>query len=798
MIRRHSFTGQCAFAGTITVALLAAAGVAASDSPLAQGVSKNQPVMLTAQEVGYDEKHAIATAIGHVEVVQGTTILLADRIEYNQNTDVVHAVGHVSILQPTGDVVFSSDAWLTHQMEKGVVQQFRARLKDNSLFAAREAYKTSKNVTILKQAVYSPCHVCAPAPGNSPSAPLWQVEASKVTVDENAQRVMYNNAFMEVYGVPIGYSPYFSHPTPDAPSQSGLLTPEYFHATDLGNVVKEPVFISLAPNMDMTLTPWYLSQEKPLMEAEFRHLLDNGFYTIRGAYTKTYDHDAAGNITSGTASRSFGEAHGRLDLSDHWDAGIDAERTSDDTFLQLYRFGWKDMLTSRIYAERVEDRDYASIESLAFQGLEQQDIAAQSPYILPQVGVHYETQPLIAHSRLTFDGNGLVLTRQEGDTDQRLSSTVGWTLPYTTKGGQVITANATLRGDAYNINDQIVNTGPTPEPYNGQVGRVLPQMEMDWRYPLLSRFGDSGSVVLSPVAMAAVSPNINQNLRIPDEDSQIAELNDTNLFSPDRYTGLDQVESGFRGAYGMRGQVQVASDKYIDWLAGQAYQNNVQSAFPLTSDINAHFSDYIAHLSLKYKWVDVAYSVRFDRDSFAPISNEVTTNLVVHPVSLSLTFVSLRNEPLFGDRKEVFGNTSLELTPNWTWNFAGRRDLGSSEQTPINPALPVSYVNPLEASTGTVGLNTSIVFHNECLSLATTVGRNYISQQDVKPSTTVGVILVLKNFGSPAASTTAQQPTGAGNITTAGGSVAGQPIDPSSQSPSSSTPSSQTRSGSNP
>ena len=146
---------------------------------------------------------------------------------------------------------------------------------------------------------------------------------------------------------------------------------------------------------------------------------------------------------------------------------------------------------------------------------------------------------------------------------------------------------------------------------------------------------------------------------------------------------------------------------------------------------------------------------------------------MLHPVNLSLTFVSLRNEPLFGDRKEIFGNTSLAVTPNWTWNFSGRRDLGSSEETPVNPALPPSIYNPFEPSTGTVGLNTAIVFHNECLSLTTSVGRNYISEQDVKPSTTVSVILVLKNFGSPTPSATSPQVTGAGNITTAGGSVPG-------------------------
>lgn len=252
--------------------------------------------MLTADQVGYDQKNSIAIAIGHVEVVQDNTILLADRVTYNQKADEVHATGHVSILEPTGDVLFADDAVLTNQLQKGIVKQFRARLKDNSLFASREAHKESKNVTKLRNAVYSPCHVCQPEPGESPQAPMWQMAARKVTVDEEEQRVIYRDAFMEVYGVPVIYTPYFSHATPDSPNQSGLLMPQYMHATDLGNVIKQPVYLSLAPNADMTLTPWYMTGEKPLLEGEFRGLTEDGKITMRGAITDTYNRDAYGNV----------------------------------------------------------------------------------------------------------------------------------------------------------------------------------------------------------------------------------------------------------------------------------------------------------------------------------------------------------------------------------------------------------------------------------------------------------------------------------------------------------------------
>src|SRR5579872_5140375 len=84
-------------------------------------VSKNKPVLLTADNVSYDEPGATAIATGHVEVVQGDTIVLADKVTYNQNTDMVHATGHVNVLEPTGDVFFSDDAELRNDMAKGVV-----------------------------------------------------------------------------------------------------------------------------------------------------------------------------------------------------------------------------------------------------------------------------------------------------------------------------------------------------------------------------------------------------------------------------------------------------------------------------------------------------------------------------------------------------------------------------------------------------------------------------------------------------------------------------------------------------
>ncbi|HEU5047373.1 MAG TPA: LPS assembly protein LptD [Rickettsiales bacterium] len=725
------------------------------------GVSNKQPVMLTAQAIGYDEHTGTAVAAGHVEVVQGDTIILADKVSYNQRTDTVYATGHVSVLEPGGDVLFAKELALKQSLEKGVVKEFRARLKDNSLFAAREAQKISKNVTKLKDAVYSPCQVCAVKPGEPPQSPLWQMSAQDVTIDENIKRVKYHNAFMDVYGVPVLYTPYFSHPTPDAPGQSGLLMPQYYHDSTIGNVVKQPVYLSLEPNMDMTLTPWYIGGENgPMLQAEFRHMTENAYYEIHGAIINAYNRDSAGNIVSGTEVRDYIDAHGTMKLSEHWNSGIDMERTSDNTFLALYGIGWQDMLTSRLYAERINDRDYALVESLAFQGLQPQDISNQSPYILPQAEMHVESAPFSNHSRLMLDSSALVLERQVGDSDQRVSSTASWKLPYVTRDGQVMDLGASVRGDAYNIVNQTVNP-TTGETFSGTQARVIPEVDFDWRYPFINRLGDGKSLMIAPIVEAAASPNRHMPTTIPNEDSQISELSDINLFSNNRFTGLDQLESGMRGTYGTRGQLQFADDEYIQWLAGQAYEDNPQNPFPIASSTRAHYSDYVGRLALKYGGFDAAYSFRLDRETLSPISNEIVSSLSLAPVTVNATFISLHNEPLFGDRKSIFGDTSVDLTKHWTWSVSGRKDLGSNATTSTATTANSSAFNLLNPSQGTVGLGTGLIFHNECMTVNTSIGRSYITVQDVKPSTTFSVMVVLQSFGG--GSTPSYTP-GAGSI----------------------------------
>src|SRR5690606_15556502 len=100
-------------------------------------------------------KNSTVMATGKVEVTQGDTILLADTLIYDRQKDSMRAVGNVSMLEPSGHVYFAEQVELRNDIKMGVLQHFRARLSDNSLFAASHAKRTGDGNIELFKAVYS-------------------------------------------------------------------------------------------------------------------------------------------------------------------------------------------------------------------------------------------------------------------------------------------------------------------------------------------------------------------------------------------------------------------------------------------------------------------------------------------------------------------------------------------------------------------------------------------------------------------------------------------------------------------
>lgn len=699
--------------------------VTMSDEPV---VSEDKPVLLTADRMRYQQQENIVIASGKVEIVQGDTVVLCDELVYDRTHSRVNARGNVSVMDQTGNVIFADEIELRDGLSTGVIEQFKSRMNDDSLFAAVRAERVDENILLLDQALYSPCKVkCAEdvKEGETPKAPFWQMRAQHVTIDNEKQTVVYNNAWMELFGYPIFYTPYLSHATPNADGKSGLLVPEFQRSEVLGNIYRIPVYYAIAPDRSALFTPTQTSKEGWLLRADYRQKYNNGQVNIDSSITHPRNRDASGNLTHGRQGRGHFFALGEFDEGENSKWGFDLKRTTDDTYMRKYGIDGSTLLQSRIYGETYDfvgssNRSALSAEGVAFQGLAASDDARRIPLALPLVNFAYESDPGAYGSRYYMNNNALVLTRDIGSETRRLSNMIGWRLPYITDNGQVIEFNTRLRGDIYDVSNVTLTNGQN---FNGVTGRLVPEASVLWRMPFLNQF-ENTSVIVEPVVNVAVSPSGGNTEKIPNEDSLVPEFTDTNLFSDNRFAGYDRIEHGPRVSYGMRGLMNY-KNTYVDGLFGQHYRQQEDRNFPFSNDLTDNLSDYVGKLGLQYSPFYVAYRFRLDKNTLTSRRKELDMQYSGKRFSMTTSYLLLQNDPIFASREELANTASVEVTKNWVLSGLMRRDLEIDQLT---------------------NLGGELLFKNECVNVSAVVNRSYARDREVKPDTKYLVRLSLKNL----------------------------------------------------
>jgi LPS-assembly protein len=706
--------------GWLAILLVAACPAVANPMPKMNS-DAGQPLYMSAQQLGYDKTKAIVVAQGKVQVVQGDYVLFADRIAYYQNQNIVRAQGNITLLQPDGNVLFAEELRLKDDLRAGIIDSFRVRMADNSLFAAREAKKISETQYELRQAVYSPCKLCKDSETGETKAPLWQLKADEVEIDQAEQQVVYHNAWMELYGLPVIYTPYFSHPTPGADRKSGILAPSYSQNRQFGTTLQLPVYLNIAPNIDATLTPFLTSKEGPVMIGQYRHLTDKGYYQFDGSLTNPQRRDDFGQPIPGENEiRGHFFAQGSSDISEHWSWGFDINRTTDDTYLRRYRFGNQNMLRSRLFSERIEDRDYAVVESLAFQGLQANSDPDVSPFVLPAAKMYMESDPLVLGSRVRMEASGRTITRQLGADSRRATLDTGWRVPYITDNGHVFEADTSVRADIYSVSDLALTTGGE---FDGNQTRTIPRLATSWRYPVMQMFGDD-SLTIEPLAQIVASSNGNNPDNIPNEDSQIPEFSDINLFSYNRFAGYDRVENGIRAVYGMRGEYREAEGLGYNVMLGQDVMLRGDRTFPV-SESPEEMSDYVGRLGVDSMDYEIDYRFRVDPDDLTLRRSELRSLLDFDPVTFYADYLVVNDDPVLLDRNEGLFSSKLAVTENWSLNSYARQDFD---------------INELRSAGG------GVTYQNDCITIVTQFDREFTRDRDFRPDASIIVQVFLKNL----------------------------------------------------
>ncbi len=678
---------------------------------------EGEPVVLAAEEVTYDQKEEVVVARGKVEIVQGDNVVMADQVTYYMKRDEVVAEGNVSMLQPSGDVYFSNRAQLNNALKTGVIDNFKARLADNTVFVADRAVKESAAVTKLSNASYTPCTICETA------APFWQLNADDATVDEKEERITYHGATLEFGGFPVLYTPYLSHSTPDAGARSGILMPQYIGSSNIGSVIRVPYYWRIHHDKEAVITPWISSEEGFLLQGGYRQLKDNGAYKFDATATLPEKRDTLGNQIGGSEFRGHLFAQGAEELNDISRVGFDIARASDDTFLRRYRLGDQPTLFSRFFYEAAEGRNYALAQGLAIQGMRATDDKHTTPFVLPALQAYYESAPDAHNIRYHAAGDVQALARDQGIDQRRISMTAGASLPYVTSGGHVFTGTLNVRQDLYQTDNVPINGSAQTRDHTNY--RILPQMALEWRYPLIQQFG-KGSWMVEPLALGILQSSKGNPVTISNEDSHLLELTDTNLFSLNRMPGLDVVDSGPRVAYGARSQFLFGDGTALEGLVGQSYNPDSSTPFPNSTTPDEDLSDLIGRVAYNVAPLTFSYRFALDKDTYKAHRNEFGFQFGKPWLTFGASYRSIDNNQFLVSSEEGQAAMSLPLTDRWSIHTEARRNFTIDEF---------------------VSAGGGILYKNECFNLLLDTQRNFSRDRDIEPTTTYMLQIALKNLG---------------------------------------------------
>ncbi|MBM3545335.1 MAG: LPS-assembly protein LptD [Alphaproteobacteria bacterium] len=689
--------------------------------------TSNEPVLIKADQLTHHQDLGTTVASGNVEIVQGESILLADTVAYSEREDKVTATGNVSLTQATGEVMFADFVELTGGMRDGYVQNLRALLADNSRLAANAARRVGGTRKEMTRAVYSPCDLCKEDPTR---APLWQIRAVRVVHDEVSRDIEYTDATLEMWGIPVAYFPTLSHPDPTVKQRSGILAPKLGQSGEVGAIVGIPYYWAISPSQDLTVEPIFYSSEGGLVASEYRQRFAKGLIDVKGS--AGYLDQREGDIKTGEQNiKGHIDASARFDLTDVWRAGGDLRRSSDRLYLKRYKLGDPEVLTSRAFAEGFHGRDYLALNAYSFQGLRATDIRDQSPLLAPYTYYSFLSEPGRHGGRFSIDASAMSLTRDVGSDSNRLAVTSGWTLPYTSRSGEIYTLSTLLYTDGYWTADVNDPTRPGGFFEDGFTGRVVPQVKFEWRWPWVRRDG-SLRTVIEPIADVVLSPNGGNPDRIPNEDSQVFELDETNLFEPNRFAGFDRVSTGQRIDYGLKLGVYGDSGRGATMLVGQSYAFQRNSAYVMGSGVNEDWSDYVGRLTVTPgPYLDLIYRFRLDEDNFALRRNEVGVSTGPSWLRFDAFYLQVASRPdvpQIGQRRGLATIVTARLSDHWSGQARLVRDLGAAQDK-----------NRLAGVTFNYG--------DECFAVAFDVTRHYTTDGNLKPDTTAFIRLVFKNLG---------------------------------------------------
>jgi LPS-assembly protein len=548
-IAPSAIAAECAWPAAETT------GATAQSAPATEDAGAKDPDELPVQikSDGSTEvtRDGDARLTGGVTISRGDSQVTAESATYDASERRFDVAGDVEFRSPELRLKGGSGSWNALGTGQFTGAEFELPQRPARGSAAR-LEMTRDGVLKLDEVRFTTC----PA-GNAD----WELRASSIEIDQQAQQGRGRNVRVDLKGIPILYTPVISFPVGPA-RKSGFLFPSFGNSDKSGFEIGVPYYFNLAPNYDLTLTPFLLSRRGFGLGADLRYLTGRS----RGRFGTDYlpDDDLHGD------DRRMSTLVHRTDLTDRLRFDADLADVSDSRYFEDFGLGPDG--TSITFLDRNLRLAWLGrgwrLDGLVqdFQVIDRDVAPLDRPYSrVPQL-VFAGLWPMPGGFEASFDAETVWFERDVGVTGLRADAEprIAWPL----RGlGYHLEPSAAWRATAYELS----NTAPGVDDSRT---RAAPILSLDAGLVFERESGERRQFVhtLEPRLRYTWIPFREQD-DLPLFDSARPDLNLVQLFRTNRYVGADRLGDANELAAGITTRLLRAGNgqQYLTATIGQRF-----------------------------------------------------------------------------------------------------------------------------------------------------------------------------------------------------------------------------------
>lgn len=613
---------------------------------------------LFADDAHYQHDTGQLTLTGNVKIKRNGGTINSTRVDYNVNT----RVGDFS------DSGFQFPRKTAQPKESKVIYGSAADVKQNA-----------EGVLTLDQATYTTC------PSDTTKQPDWALHASQIKLDQNNGIGTAKHMRLHLGSVPVFYWPYINFPINDQ-RKTGFLFPRFRSNKRNGFTYEQPFYWNIHPNADATFTLAPSTKAGTGLLTQWRYLNRFGTYNLR---LDGRDDKASERYKD---TRWFGQFthQGQWQQSNHshWQSTIDYKRVSDKDYLNDFAapIDNETHIASTLSVSNTLSNEHLSWQNTLGAQIHQtpdDSIAnANKPYDkLPYFNSELQSKNLPVSLNLTTQWAHFVhptkTNTQRLDVYPSLSHKIERNYGF-------LTPKIGVRHTQYTRDDQ------------NNASRTTPIVSLDSGLTVERNYTHLIHSI-SPRAYFLYVPFEDQS-KLPNFDTSHQTFSYDNLFSENRFTGLDRQGDAQQVTLGLsnqwqskrtgitRAKIDIArafynepqhvgltttqtdnTDRYSDIAVRSQFGLSASTTFETTGQYNTENKD----------WIDHRYTLRY------------------HPSNDKQFFAGYRQTNTYNQKTLTQENTLVDLGAHWSvspeWTLMGLGVYNVSKDREQELSLGIKY-----------------------------------------------------------------------------------------------------------